>query len=129
MRRRLKLKLGDKDITKQAAVIYRAAFNGEALPKDWRVVFLKTRGRRWGYSVGPYGHRGAVGRCCWGVSVILLHRSCWHGGGSHSGRAVPGSSWLGVLIHEFIHLRCPFLQHGREFDRLTAAAYARVWAS
>lgn len=122
MRDRVRPRRGDKDITAAARVIYRAAFNGEALPKRWRVLFIRKRGR---YGIGP--RSGTLGRCSWSTQTIVLHREAWTMDGFNAGRVVKGSSWLGALIHEFIHQRCRQLRHGQEFNRLTAAAYERLW--
>lgn len=120
MKRRLHA--GDRDITKAANVIYRAAFHGEAMPRGWRVVVPGTiRAHRFGTHVGygDYGGGVNLGRCSWHSKTILMSRRCWKREGKYG--------WLGVLVHEFVHMRCPSLIHGREFERLVAAAMERVW--
>ncbi len=126
-RPRRRLAKGQRDLTAGADVIYRAAFFGEGLPEGWRVIRFEKRTRWHGAQIGPQGYHGAAGRCSWRLKTILLHRCCWQSGGLHSERAVPSSGWLGILLHEMIHMRCPGLKHGREFNDLTRQAWERLW--
>jgi len=106
-----------KDITGRARVLYGAAFNGEDLPRGWKVYFVDRC--RW--SSGVINHRRA-GQCSWltkRIEVVpaLQRPSTW------------SKHWLRTLIHEFVHQRCRGLRHGREFDRLVDAALERLWAT
>lgn len=121
---RPRLRTGDKDITQAARVIYRAAFNGEALPKRWRVWMVFDRLK---VEQTPYSHgftigagRYALGLCSYRLQTIFLCGRRWH----ESGAGCRG--WLGKLIHEFVHVRNRGLRHGADFNHLVAAAYARV---
>ena len=113
----------ETNITKDAAVIWRAAFHQEPFPEGWRVI--KTSQLTWG-DIGRNSRSRAgryLGYCSrWNKTVYLTNRA-WHEDGRWNRG---GSRWLGVLIHEFIHLRCR-LPHGVEFNRLADAAYDRVW--
>jgi hypothetical protein len=121
-----------KNITRQVAPLYRAAFNGETMPKGWRVYIVEritsedhARGNSLLGLFTPAAWHLRRGRWRREPTTILLSRRAWrtpHGAGNS-----PGSGWLGVLIHEWIHGRCRGLKHGAEFNRLVAAAYARVW--
>jgi len=118
-----------RGITPQARVIYRAAFNGETLPKRWRVYFVdRCEHVGWAWYDKPsrpvkvvtilYDRRGQIDRVAGRIDVVRpsrRQRFDWRDG------------WLHTLIHEFIHQRCPRLHHGREFNRLIDAALARVW--
>ena len=123
MRRGLKKR--ETSFTRPAAAIYRAAFNGEPLPRGWRVI--RTEKLLWS-DVKRYGlktkARTYIGYCAnWKRTIYVTDRAF----ACSKGRWNPDESgWRGVLIHEFIHQRCPELRHGREFTSLAAAAYGRV---
>ena len=106
-------------ITRAARVIYRAAFNGDQLPKGWIVTMTDQQFNREGrLRVGRSNLRGL---CVWFEYAILI-------ASPQSRPRDERFNWLRTLIHEFVHQRCPRLRHGKEFEALVEAALARVWS-
>jgi hypothetical protein len=118
-------------LTPIARAVYLAAFNGEPLPRGWRVEWA-------GFM------RGALGLCINSERRILLSlgdlrtkrtRPTFYRSSAPGCVVVHGVSGyydrpkciLEILVHEFVHSRTPGLRHGKEFDSLVRAAVARVW--
>jgi len=96
-----------QSLQEPARSLYRAAFNAP-LPPGTKVVASALA------SV-----RGWHGSCTRGrPATIVLYNT------AHRDR-----NEVSTLVHEFIHLRNPRLKHGAEFERLVAAAVARVWTA
>lgn len=108
-----------KNIGDAARIIYRAAFNGERLPKGYKVEMV-YRVDDWRYG-GERKRSDRVGQ----INRYRKHIQVLAPGAGY--KTWTNRNWVRTLIHEFIHLRCPGLRHGEEFERLVNAAYLRIW--
>lgn len=90
--------------TPMARQVWAALYPGEPWPRGWRVVWVGWM-------------RGAMGLCDYGTRRILL---------SHGDHSRKGGRPVETLVHEFVHLRCRGLRHGREFSALVSDALARI---
>lgn len=88
--------------------VWRAAFN-EPPPKRLRV--------RWSVKLGVY-LGWAYGSGTVELSWQKFAPEAKTNGRRYGDRQHDEYSLLGVLIHEFVHLRCPGLKHGKEFKRI-----------
>ncbi len=85
-----------------ARQLYREAF-GHAMPPGWKV--------RWVTNCKGAGR--AQGLCSLDKKMIDLRWDCHE-------------TCVATLIHEYVHVRCPTLLHGIEFEAITTAACERV---
>jgi hypothetical protein len=92
--------------TRPAQQVWRALYPGDPWPTGWTVGWAGWM-------------RGASGLCLRGQRKILL---------SHGDAKQARAGWCAVdtLVHEFVHVRCRTLKHGREFDRIEASMLARL---
>ena len=81
---------------KQAKLVWQLVY-GEPWPKGWTVKWGAGMGRR-------------MGLTRYFSQTILLSYD-------HAQRGVAGGV-IDTLIHEFVHVRCRTLRHGKEFNRL-----------
>ena len=96
--------------TAPAKQVWAALFPGEPWPRGWRVEWA-------GFM------RGALGLCVYGERRILLS---W---GDFARPRKDGKGPVETLAHEFVHVRCPDLRHGKEFASLEAELHRRLGLS
>lgn len=112
--------------TPQSRLVWAKCFPGEPWPSGWRVEWV-------GFM------RGALALTSWDERCILLSY------GDHAGRAIitrrnhfiasaegtrPATKLRALpvetLLHEFVHVRCPALRHGKEFNSLVTGLRRRI---
>ena len=112
MARRRRRWQAPNDPTRASRQVWAALFPGDPWPPGWRVEWA-------GFT------RGCYGLTVWSRKMIVLSH------GDHSGRPLtrggrrrPGA--VETLLHELVHVRCPKLRHGVEFNRLVNALRVRL---
>jgi len=94
--------------------LYRAIY-GEPWPKGWRVEWR-------GFM------RGCLGLTVFHSSRILLSYGDAKGGTKSKASIHKGEpeGVIGTLVHEFVHMRNPEMNHGKEFSRLVIWAWEKL---
>lgn len=76
------------------------------------------------------GDEGYFGDCHaithYASRVVALSSASFGDDGVCLERGQKGVSVLEILLHEFVHVRCPDIEHGGEFNRLVRLACAEI---